>query len=134
MNAELRDGREIVITKGEKRSRTPVRDANRRYSSKPEGSSSTKKQEPKSPLQKVGQIPIRSSESKKNKTSPGDENQEEYIKTKEYDEDVEFNIKTSPLRESARERSSSMKHRRNTVGAPEKGYYKNHPRRSAFKK
>lgn len=137
LKVELRDGREIVITKDDRRSKTPVRDNARRQSHKPENSGSSKKQEIKSPLANTrgGNVSKRTPEKK----MVNDEQGEEYIKTKEYEEDDEvYHVKTSPLKQSARERSSSNnQHRRYTVAGGDRndrGNYKNHPRRSAFKK
>lgn len=129
MKVELRDNREIVITKGEaKAAKTPTRDPARRQNTRTGQPSSEKRLEYKPPTKssRVAQKPTNFTEN---------DPSEEYIKTKEYeDEDGEFHVKTSPLRESARERSSSNNQRRRPSAGADRANYKNHPRRIAFKK
>lgn len=124
LQVELRDGREIVISKGERRPKTPSKEAGRRLSSRPDNSSSSKKDG-----EKRGGRPQSSSEHVEDMAA------EEYIRTKEYDEEEDGPAKPTALKQSARERSSSLKGRRHTVAVSERtGVYKHHPRRSAFKK
>ena len=129
LQVDLRGGKEIVITKREKKPKTSAGDPAGRSTPRQEKSSSSRKPEPRSPVQggKAGRVFPKSGEKKAT-----DEEEEEYIKTKEYDAGDEEG-KTSPLRESARERSSSHKGRRHS-GPGDKAVYRDHPRRSAFKK
>lgn len=120
MNKDLRvalEGDKLVITKAAKQT-SPARDAGRRPSAR-QTSGSSRKQE-KSPAQsRVARLPR--------------EEREEYIHTKEYEEDEDQRTPTaSALKQSVAERPLSSKPRRHTTTGER--VYNNHPRRSAFKK
>lgn len=134
----MTDNREIVITKGQRKEQ-PARSRGKRSPSRESGTVPVNNkpgsmQNDSAPKRKSGVPPRRP----KQQATPFDG--DEYIQTQMYedsgDEEKEYEIVTSGVRQPERERSSSIKdraQRSKTYNEPPSRGYAQHPRRSAYK-